>query len=217
MTAASRTSATPGSTALLAATLLALGVVVALMAPTTAASARPAAASTTATSVRHVTLLTRAGHLRPRYTVTSTGKGYCWSSSMVNGHLYRCSRGRFILDPCWKVSGRRSVVCLARPWGTQVARIGLTKRLPATDSSGPALWGLRIGDGIGARCVRSQGASGTVRGRTISYYCQHGWVLLGRPDRSTPLWTMATARWVTDRYVWKGRHQLTVAWKAVVH
>jgi hypothetical protein len=115
------------------------------------------------------------------------------------------------------VEGRHSVVCLTAAWRTHVARIRLTRRLPLTNSYGPALWGLRVGDGIGVRCTRSQGASGSVGGKGISFFCQRGWVLLGRPDRSSALWTIATARRVNGHYERRARHHLTVAWKAVRH
>lgn len=219
MTTASHTTTTPLHNRIrLAAVLLGLGVAAALMLPSAArATPSEAASAIPVTSVRQVTLLTDAGHLRSRYTVARTGRGYCWTTSLVNGRLYRCFRGNYIHDPCWKESGRRSVVCLAAPWGTRVVRIRLTKRLPARDSYGPAIWGLRLGDGIGVGCRLSQGASGAVGGKGISYFCRRGWVLLEEPDRSTPQWTIATARWVTDRYEPRGRHHLTVAWKAVVH
>lgn len=198
------------STKALATALLVLGVIAALVAPATAS------AGSHQTTVRKVTLLTGSGHLRPRYTVTSTHQGRCWTSSFENGHLYRCFTGNLIHDPCWKESGRRSVVCLAAPWSTRVIRIRLTRRLPATDSYGPRLWGLRIGDGVRVNCTASQGASGAVDGEGISYYCQRDWALLGSPDRSTALWTMDTARWVKDHYEARGPRHLTVAWKPVV-
>lgn len=213
---------TPSRTRPLALALLAVAVVAALLAstPATAVPARAAPATTsspTATTVKRITLLTPAGHLRKRFPVVATRKGRCWTSSAVNGRLYRCFRGDYIHDPCWKESGRHSVVCLEKPWGTKVLRIRLTRKLPRTDSYGPALWGLRVGDGIGVGCTLSQGAGGTVDGQGISYFCQRGWVLLEEPDRSNPLWTIGTARWATDHYEPRGDHQLTTAWKAVVN
>lgn len=202
----------------LAAVLLALGVLVALVAPATATPEATTSTSTsTATVVKRVTPLTRAGHLRHGYTVAATHKGRCWTSSFENGRLYRCFTGNLIHDPCWKQTGRHSVVCLAVPWGTKVTRIRLTKRLPATETYGPRLWGLRLGDSIDVNCTASQGASGVVNGEGISYYCQRNWALLESPDQSTALWTMDTARWVTDHYEFRGSHHLTMAWKPVVH
>lgn len=206
-----------------AAAALVVAVIAALATPVTATATPPsptasdATTAAPATSVRRVTLLTRAGHLRSRYTVTSRHRGRCWTTSSVNGRLYRCFRGNLIEDPCWKLSGHHAVVCLSAPWRTKVTRLRLTRHLPATDSYGPAVWGLRVGDGVGVRCLRSQGASGTVGGKGISYFCQRHWALLEEPDRSTPLWTIDTARRVNGRYVPRGRHHLTVAWRAVVH
>ena len=226
MTPSRATTAMISNRTRLAAALLIVGVVMALVSPTTATARpdRPAVTATNATTatarttmVRRVTVLTKAGHLRQRYTVTRHGKGHCWTSSMVNGRLYRCFKGNFVLDPCWKLSGHRAVVCLRAPWTRKVTRLRLTRKLPATDRFGPALWGLRVGDGIGVNCEISQGAAGTVDGKGISYYCQHNWVLLGHPDRSTSPWTIATAKRVNGHYERRGRHHLRVAWKAVVH
>lgn len=172
-------------------------------------------AAVKATVVRRVSPLNAKGHLRARYTVTSTHRGYCWTTSEVNGHLYRCFMGNYVMDPCWKESGRHSVVCLTEPWSKKVIRLKLTKHLPAKDSYGPGIWGLRIG-GVGVNCVVAMGATGTVGTHFISYFCQRGWVLLGNhPDRSRPRWTMLTARRVGHHYELRGRKPLRVAWKAV--
>jgi hypothetical protein len=177
--------------------------------------AQPAQAR--ATTVERVSPLNADGNLRARYTVTSTRRGHCWTTSLVNGRLYRCLAGNNILDPCWKQPGRDAVVCLVRPWSTEVTRLRLTKRLPATDRFGPRIWGLRLGGGIGVNCLLSMGAAGTVGKHPISYLCRRGWVLLGEhPDRSRPLWTMLTARQVHGHYVARGRKPLPIAWKAVL-
>ena len=112
----------------LAALVLALAAALA----TGTAQAAPVSATTSTTSVRHVTPLTRAGHLRARYTVAATHRGHCWTTSLENGRLYRCLSGNFVLDPCWKESGRHSVVCLPVPWSRSVTRLRLTRRLAAT-------------------------------------------------------------------------------------
>lgn len=229
-TSRTTTTALRNRTRLAAFALLTLGVLAALVWPATANTASTRAptrtattptaqttAATPATAVRRVTLLTHAGHLRHRYDVTRTGGGHCWTSSMVNGRLYRCFRGNFIHDPCWKLAGHRAVACLGAPWETSVTRIRLTTKLPARDTYGPALWGLRVSDGIDVDCLISQGAGGEFDGKHISYYCERGWVLLGQPHRSTPLWTMATARWRSDHFESEGTHHPSVAWKAVVH
>ncbi len=215
--------------AVVAAVVTAVVLVAGLLGPTSTTArasgtdpvpaAVPAARATaaTATTVRRVSPLTARGHLRARYTVTSTRRGYCWTVSLVNGRLYRCFLGNYILDPCWKESGRNSVICLDVPWSTKVTRLRLTRRLPAADSFGPRIWGLRLGGGVGVNCLVSMGAAGTVGRHPISYLCARGWVLLGNhPDRSRPLWTMLTAKQVGSHYVLHGRKPLPIAWKAVL-
>jgi hypothetical protein len=169
------------------------------------------------TTVRRVRLLDAHGHLRARYVVVATRRGHCWTTSFVNGHLYRCFQGNLVRDPCWKESGRRSVVCPVRPWSSRVTRLRLTKGLPDTAAAGPRLWALRLG-GVGVSCVVSMGAGGLVGNHPISYLCQRGWVLLGAgPNRTRALWTMLSARWVKDHYELRGRKSLPTAWKPVAH
>ncbi len=170
------------------------------------------------TVVHLVAPLDRAGRVRAGYTVASAGRGHCWTSSFVNGRLYRCFQTDNILDPCWKQAGRHAVVCLPKPWSHQLVRLRLTRQLPVTSTFGPSLWGLRLGDGVGANCLVSMGASGAVGQRPISYLCPHGWVLVGaKPDQSHKTWTMLTARWVDHRYRLRGSKPLPAAWKAVLH
>ncbi len=171
----------------------------------------------TVTTLKRVSPLNAQGHLRARYTVTSTRRGYCWTASFMNGRLYRCMSGNYIFDPCWKVTGRKAVICITVPWSTKVTRLRLTRRLPAKGTYGPGIWGLRLGGGVGVNCLVSTGASGSVGNHPISYFCSRGWVLLGNgPDRSRPLWTMLTAKRVAGVYELRGRKPLPIGWKAVV-
>lgn len=179
-------------------------------------TAPTAATQATTTTVRRVRLLDAHGHLRARYAVASTRRGYCWTTSFVNGHLYRCFQGNTIRDPCWKESGRYSVVCPSWPWSSQVTRLRLTEHLPGTARYGPRLWGLRAGGGVAVSCVVSMAAGGMVENHPISYVCQRGWVLLGAPNRSKPLWTMLSAKRVKNHYELRGRKPLPTAWEPVV-
>jgi hypothetical protein len=186
--------------------------------PVTALAATGVRATTgvQATTVKLVSPVNARGHLRARYTVRATGRGHCWTASFMNGRLYRCFKADYILDPCWKENGRNSVVCLGLPWSTSVTRLRLTRRLPAKDSHGPGIWGLRLGGGVGVNCLVSTGAGGTVGKHPISYFCRRGWVLLGNgPNRSRSRWTMLTATSVGNHYELRGRKPLTTAWKAV--
>ena len=170
-----------------------------------------------ATTVHRVTPLTKQGHLRGRYEVARRAKGYCWTTSFVHGRLYRCFRGNLIQDPCWKLSGRPSVVCLGVPWSTSVTRLKLTRRLPPTAAYGGRIWGLRRLDGVGGGCLASSGTGELIGSRPVTYYCHRGWVLVGNPDRTDPLWTIATAKRVGDHYELRGRRPLGTAWRPVRH
>jgi len=167
------------------------------------------------TSLKRISPLNDQGHLKARYTVVASDRGYCWTSSFMNGRLYRCFRGNTIMDPCWKETGRHSVVCLVKPWSTNVDRLRLTRRLPATGTSRAPLWGLRLGGGVRVSCLLSTGAVGTVGNHPISYLCRRGWVLLGSPDRTRPVWTTLTAKGTGAHYDLRGRRPLTTAWRAV--
>jgi hypothetical protein len=179
-------------------------------------SAAAAARQGGGTVVRHVTPLNASGHLRPPYTVNATARGSCWTASFVNGRAYRCFQRSTIMDPCWKEHGRRSVVCLLRPWVKEVTRLRLTRRLPATAGERRALWGLRLGSGIRVNCLISTGAGGWIGNRHISYYCRQGWVLLNKPNRQHAVWTISTAKRVRGRYELRGRKSLIMAWVPIV-
>lgn len=188
----------------------------ALASGSVATSAVVTTAGPTATKVRRVSPVASDGRLRPGYRVVATRRGYCWTSSFHNGRAYRCLMGNFIMDPCWREAGRRSVVCLLEPWTSRVTRLRLTRPLPATAPYGGGIWGLRLGARIDANCLVSTGASGFIGKHHISYFCTRGWVLLDAPNRHSAVWTIATARRIGNHYVLRGPKPLHVAWKATV-
>lgn len=196
-----------------------LAVMLTSMAVLTASGAAQAEAvsafTSTSTHVRQVSPLDAAGHLRGSYTVRTNAKGYCWTTSFLNGRLFRCFQRNMIRDPCWKESGRASVVCLGAPWTRSVTRLRLTRGLPDTETYGPGIWGLKRLDGVGGRCRASAGAGEWVGNRHISYYCHDGWVLVGDIDESRALWTIAVAQRVGGHYQLRGRKPLGTAWKPV--
>jgi hypothetical protein len=169
------------------------------------------------TRVHAVSPVDGAGGLRAGYRLGRSGRGHCFSSSLVDGRLYRCFLGtNTILDPCWPGHGRSAVLCLAQPWSHRVVRIRLTAPLPRRTPFPPRLWGLRVGRPADVGCVAAMGATGTVGGQRISFLCAGGWALLGdAPDRRTPAWTMRAARRVGDRYRARGIVHLTAAWRVV--
>jgi hypothetical protein len=183
--------------------LCVLGTTGALLAG--AASARPqpghvhAAAATQVVRLRPVDA---KGHLRAGYTITQHhGRAHCVLGSAATGTAYRCFAGNEILDPCWVQagSGHSHVICLGLPWVHHVSRLHVTKGYDNSVQPSPAHrpWGLRLTSGT--RCAGVQGATGTVHGRPITFFCPHSTLmLLGEPDRSQPRWTIRTARSTHD-------------------
>jgi hypothetical protein len=79
--------------------------------------------------------------------------------------------------------------------------LGPAHRAPARERAPvPALaappdlapWALQLASG--RRCVRTTGATTTVRGRRLSYVCDGHRVLFGRPQAETPTWRIRQAR-----------------------
>ncbi len=169
-----------------------------------------------ATRVARVAPVDARGRLVDGYRVDATARGHCFSSSLLDGRLYRCFRGDTILDPCWRGVARDAVLCLPAPWTHRVVRLRLTSALPQRDPFPGRWWALRAGDGLDVRCTAAMGATGLVGHRRISFLCDRGWVLLGNgPDRSDAAWTMTAARRVHGRYRVRGPVHLSVAWRPV--
>lgn len=164
-----------------------------------------------ATRVHHVSPIDSGGHLKPRYQVTQSARGYCWTSSFVNPELYRCFLGNYIQDPCWPRADGEAVLCLARPWSHEVTRLRLTRRLPPTSPGHGSLWGLTLASG--QRCQEPGGTHDIWRGHDVNYYCSQHWALLDSPDRSSPAWHMAAVRYVHHHYHWRGVRVLSDAWR----
>ncbi|HEY6934280.1 MAG TPA: hypothetical protein VI452_12865 [Marmoricola sp.] len=167
------------------------------------------------TVVHHVAPVDAHGRLAAGYRVAASGRGRCFSTSLVDDRLYRCFQGNTILDPCWPQPGR-AVACLPQPWSHAVTRLRLTAALPPRQHFGRHLWALQLGAGLGVRCTAAMGATGIVAGQRISYLGARGWALLGEPDRRRPTWTIATARGADGQYSARGRKPLAAAWLARV-
>jgi hypothetical protein len=202
------------------------------VAPTIAAQAKPAkpapagqrsthprtpARTTTSTALpftrsHRVRPVDSQSRLRPAYAISARVKGSCFTTSSFQPRAWRCIANNFIHDPCWRKRGQvLAVVCVGRPWERHVVRIRV-HHLPSTDSGKARYWGLRLR--AGPRCVGSSGAHDVFHGRAVNYFCRGGWVLLGRPDRSEPLWTIHTARRVHGHYRDRGVKALSDAWFA---
>ncbi len=166
-----------------------------------------------ATMIHRVSPVDRSGQVQRNYRVTLTRRGSCWTYSFVHPELYRCVRGNYIHDPCWR-GARRSqptVICLGLPWSHQLTRLRLTERLPHTSSGRAGVWGLTLPRGVD--CLFAQGASGFVHGHHISYFCRRRWVLLDEPDRGR-IWHIRTARRSHGHYELRPKRPLTDAWFA---
>jgi hypothetical protein len=170
-----------------------------------AASARPhpgRAPAAPATRVVRLRPVDAKGRLRAGYTITHRfGRAHCLLGSEATGTAYRCFAGNAILDPCWVPAGadHNHVICLGLPWSHHVSRVHVTRgydnSVPATPAHQP--WGVRLSGGT--RCARVQGATGTVHGRPVTYFCPHSKLMLvGEPDRSHSRWTIRTARATHD-------------------
>ncbi|HEY5161242.1 MAG TPA: hypothetical protein VII83_09285 [Gaiellaceae bacterium] len=166
-----------------------------------------AAASGRATVVHHFVAF-EGGNLASGLQLGKSARGYCWEGSIADGRsdAWRCFRGNFILDPCFS-NGRSSqpyVVCPAAPWSTRVTLLRLTKPLPLSNGnkgSRAATWPWGIVTSNRQRCLAATGATSSIAGQWISYYCRSGGSLLGKPNRHAPTWTIFFAA--------KGSHHLT--------
>lgn len=185
----------------LAAAALATTLGVAIVPGPAVAGATTAPAAGRHTTSVHVRPVDGTGHLRSGYRVTGHhGRASCLLGGIAVGSAYRCFTGdHFIFDPCWvQAGGTHHVLCLVTPWRHSVVRLHVTRGF--TGSARPELprhpWGIQLADGT--RCVGSQGASGTVHGRGVSYRClDDATLLLEDPDTSGARWRIRVARYET--------------------
>lgn len=186
------------------------------------AAARAATAS--ATTIVRVRPVSRAGVRLPGFSVTRTyRRASCVAGSEAIGAAYRCFAGNIVADPCWVQHDRHFVTCLARPWDHSVIRLHVTKGYSGGPPGPPAgrshPWGVRTSTvasagahGRALRCLRSQGATGSVGGKPITYVCGRHYGLAGRIDRSSPLWSAELVRQVGSGFVPGGTVMLPTAW-----
>jgi hypothetical protein len=148
--------------------------------------------------------------------VSTTAKGYCWTSSIADARAdaFRCFVGaNSIADPCFSPGPghtSRFVVCPLTP-ASSVLRLELTKPLPANrgapDPERYQPWAIELADG--RWCTAITGAVPMVAGHAAPYMCVGG-VLLEPLHRGAATWTMGYAtgfsarsfRTVALRAVW---------------
>jgi hypothetical protein len=151
---------------------------------------------------------------------TRSRAGYCPSGSeeTLRRDAWRCFSGNFIYDPCFNSARDPGIVaCPAAPWLDTGVKIKLTKPLARAygNHSAPSMrlqpWALELYDG--RRCLFGDGASSTVEGKRLNYFCgapdsQEG--LWGFPSRGSEPWTILSASFqatvlntrVTVRHAW---------------
>lgn len=93
------------------------------------------------------------------------------------------SNGTNIFDPCFSASEGQYLVCPDAPWSNKWVEIDAQGNLgevpPPTTSGLP--WGVRTS--TGALCVQADGATNTVAGLGLNFYCSDRTTLYGDPTR----------------------------------
>ncbi|MGA3352735.1 MAG: hypothetical protein ABSD85_06045 [Acidimicrobiales bacterium] len=164
------------------------------------ASAVPAAASTSATRTKVVTVYpwTSGGKLKAGLLVAGTVKGTCWTSSIAvsASDAYRCMAKSFIYDPCFAPQSKTftQLACMVAPWG-QVTRFDLTAPIAkaAEHPNGkPWIWADQLGNGI--RCITATGTGVEIDKVALNYYCDPGTGWASIPGQKTEPWTTRYAK-----------------------
>jgi hypothetical protein len=182
-----------------------------LLALVAALARAPAAhASGTSTRIDHVEPFDAHGRVAHGWTVSSTGRGYCWTSSNASPRrdAYRCFLGNSILDPCFADPAGITtsyVLCVTAPWTRRALKLRLTRALPAATTRGHATaWAIMLPHH--GHCQVVTGAGGLASGRYVAWYCDRGGVVAEGLRRGTPWWA-----WYAPRVV--GTFPLTAKWR----
>lgn len=174
-----------------------------------AASASPPVLGTASHAVERTRLVRwspfdAAGNIRAGLSVTRQRGGCGRESELIGSVGYRCGYGQFIVDPCWRDGPERTdlVVCAGTPWKQSVLRLRVPKLLFDDGVTFGAIphrpWALELVNGD--RCRHYTGAYAAGRGQPqVAYHCESGVDLLMNLRRSSPLWTIGSARYVQKR------------------
>jgi peptidoglycan/xylan/chitin deacetylase (PgdA/CDA1 family) len=160
-------------------------------------TASPSAPGQTTTELETLEVWTPDG-LAPGLTVAGEAEGSCWVGSLVasTSRAWRCSveAGEIaqIYDPCFEnrfdpaaplacvgPDAQVLLLTLTEPLPREVGNLDATDRLP-----------VRLVLASGDDCGLTTGASITVAGQRVNYFCTSGGVLLGEPDTSSEPWTI---------------------------
>jgi hypothetical protein len=174
-------------------TVMAAGILVAVVAPTAAAAATHTRASID-------TPVASSG--APTVHVASTVRGHCWIGSLAaaRSDAWRCLTGNLIYDPCFSSPSAPGIVlCPASgPWTPRAIKIKLTAKLPTkyANPGRPSTTGLpwALVTTSGWRCRLATGATSVVQGRRANYVCTgtKDW-LWGAASRRSEPWKILVA------------------------
>jgi hypothetical protein len=127
--------------------------------------------------------------------------GHCFSGSLTinRSDAWRCLSGNFLYDPCFSSALHPGVVVCPNRVVKGGVEIHLKRKLPRkfADSGRPSLkhqpWDIQLASG--RHCAFESGASNTVHGIRLNYFCgprtKNG--LWGYPRRRVEPWTIRIA------------------------
>jgi hypothetical protein len=152
------------------------------------------------TSIKFMRPLTNRSDQRDgTFIVEGHFDGFCSRGSETDQspdalRCYTSSHGP--IDPCFQTVTAQQAVCISDPWSESVVLVS-THGLPITPSlqREKALkerrpWALELANG--KRCAAVDGATGTIAGLRIDYFCgdsEDG--IVGSPDSSGEPWTVS--------------------------
>lgn len=177
-----------------------------------ALAAPPRTAATMKTAVRIRGPFTSDGGLRPGLRLGNVLLGQCWTGSIGSQrrNAWRCMSGNVIHDPCFTHAGVKHLICMHAPWSRTVARLKLTRPLPARGNKGIKRlsypWGFKLVSG--RRCVLIQGTAASMPGVLLPYECS-GHAYATRANTQRALWRVRVAPDSVDRL---RVHPVRTAW-----
>lgn len=152
------------------------------------------------TSIKFMRPLTNLSDRRDEsFIVVGRSNGFCSRGSETDQspdalRCYTRSDGPF--DPCFPTDTDQQAICISDPWSKSVVLV-LTHGLPITHSLQQEKtlkerrpWALELANG--KRCAAVDGATGTIAGLRIDYFCgdaEDG--IVGSPDSSGEPWTVS--------------------------
>jgi hypothetical protein len=195
--------------------------------PAAEPSAAGAAGDLARTDTRYFLPFTRDG-VNPGLTVTGEDRGGCAFTSaaaLARPDAWDCiGESNEIYDPCFENpyaprDDPGELVCIASPFTNEVILFSLTEPLvrqkaaptvdAATDLTAPWVlpWALELANG--ERCTLLPGTVDVLAGIPVHYGCADGGAILGEPDRSQPVWSVA---YLADGDVATTLVDVAVAW-----